>query len=101
MDYIYTITGLDENKGLTPLSTRCFGWFPSEKLASNLIMKNSGDMQEGKHLWLVVEEYSWGVFPPAKNESWWEWIEDKDSGFWVECKKPEDIPSTIMNWGMA
>jgi len=70
MDTIFTVTGIDENKGLTPLSTRCFGWFPSEKLASNYIIKNLGDMHEEKYLWLIIEEYHWGVFPEAKNESW-------------------------------
>jgi len=101
MDSIFTVTGIDENKGLVPLSTRCFGWFPSEKLANNLIIKNSGDMHEEKYLWLVVEEYSWGIFPTARQESWWEWIEDKKGGFWVECKKPRDFPKNIVNWGMA
>jgi len=102
MDTIFTITGLDEMAGLKKSSLpRCFGWFPSEKLANNSIVKNYGDMNEGRYIWLVVEEFSWGVLPVAKKETWWEWIEDIEDGFWQRCDRPKCIPNLVVNWGMA
>ena len=101
MDTIFTVTGIDERGGTHPLSTRCFGWYPSEKLASNSIVKNAGDMHECKYIWLVVEEFPWGSFSTAKKETWWEWIEDVKDGFWQRCDKPKCIRKDVINWGMA
>lgn len=106
LDGIFIVTGVDKERGETSLSTRCFGWFPSDKLASMTIERDDNVMHDLKYLWIVMEEYHWGILPLAKSEKWWEWVAEDGEiycirGCWERCERPKGIPEQIMNWGIA
>jgi len=95
---IFTVTSVQEsNKHEGSESSRCWGWYPTYKDASEAVKLNDGDMHECSYTYIVIERIPWGTlgssYPNYKIMQWFKWKNNK----WKKCKPPK-WSNCVIGW---
>lgn len=106
---LYTVTTVREEKAISKsdkeyMAThpRCVGVFSSLEKAKEVVEENIGDIFEYWYRWAVIEvievDYLYGGFD--REEYWYEWQGDGQTGRYISIEKPADWKN-IVNWGIG
>jgi hypothetical protein len=81
---------------------RCVAVYSSLEKAKQIVEENVGDIYEYYYRWVVIEavqvDWLYGGFD--REEYWYEWTGDGETGSYISIEKPEDWEN-IINWGIG
>jgi hypothetical protein len=89
----YFITSIYDMPGLFVhrKARRTFGYFDTLEKAIDVVIKNSGDIQECLYNYLVIEAIGEGIHATVNQEYWFYWENDR----WTKCPKPEFLKHLV------